>query len=98
MASDFTANVRLFEDIHRLKEQRVFNPQVLNQLSNFRGAGESIKNRVEIVQRMPDLVNRTLLTLPQRAIGQKRIFLKEEPDLVPGGEEVFVGLTRLFVG
>ena len=60
-------------------------------------AGEVVEERVEVVERVADLVDRQLLGLLQRAVRGERVLLEEEPNLVAGVEEVVVGRAGLLV-
>src|SRR6266576_3692656 len=90
MTGDFAANFRLLEDIHRLKQQWLFDPEIGNQLPYDRGTREFAEDRVKFMKRMPDLVNRTLFALFETAIWKESIFFKEESNLVSRLEEVSI--------
>src|SRR6266850_2596109 len=82
MTSYFAANLRLFEDIHRLEQQWLFDSQVGNHLSYGQGTREFAEERIAFMKRMSDLINRTLFALLETAIWKDGILFKEESNLV----------------
>src|SRR5207249_3395289 len=68
-----------------------------NHLFNCWRARKLIKHWIEIVQRMADLVNRPLFTLPQCSVRQECILFKEETDLVTRFQEIVIAGAVLFV-
>jgi hypothetical protein len=56
VAGNFAADVWLLEDIHRLQQQRLLDAKVLSQLLDFVAAGKLIKDRIQIMERVPDLI------------------------------------------
>src|ERR1051325_4316717 len=65
MTSNFATDARLLEDVHRLQQQRTFDSQIGNDFPYFRSARKLIEDRIEIVKRVADLIDRLLLALPQ---------------------------------
>jgi hypothetical protein len=63
MTRNFTADVGLFEDVHRLEQVTVFETDGGGELFYFLVAREAIENRIEIVQRVSDLVDRLFIFL-----------------------------------
>lgn len=98
VCGDLAADQRLLEDVHRLQEQRPLDPEARDQLGQPRIAREPREHRVEIVERVADLVDRSLDRLAQRAVRGERVLLEEAPDRVSRAEEVVVGRAGLLVG
>src|SRR6266542_788002 len=97
MTRHFATDARLLEDVHRLQEQRVGNAEIASKLFDFRRSRKAVKDWIEIVQRVADLVNRPLFTLPQCSVRQECILLKEEADLVTRFQEIVIASAVLFV-
>ena len=57
-----------------------------------------VKDRIEIVQRVADFIDRKLLALAQFAIRPERFLLKKETDPVARREKVIIARARLFAG
>ena len=57
MAGYFAANSRLFEDIHRLQQQRILDSKIGNEMLDRIRARELIEHGIEIVERMSNLIN-----------------------------------------
>ena len=83
MTGDFTSNVRLFEDVHGLQQQWFDDPKIRNEPLDGRRSRKPVKDRIEVVERVSDLINRSLLALPQRSVRKKSILFKEKTNLVP---------------
>src|SRR6266480_3239279 len=98
MASHLATDVRLFEDVHRLQEQRSHNVEVRYQLPDFSGARKLVEYRIKIVKGVSDLVDRLLFSLAQTAVIEKRILLEEKTNLFARVEEVIIRETRLLTG
>ena len=77
MAHHFAADVRLLEDIHGLKQQRLRQPQARDQFGQGRLPGEALEDRVQVVQRMADLVDRQFLGLAQLPIPVEGLLLEK---------------------
>jgi hypothetical protein len=90
MAADFAADARLLEDVHRLQQQRLGDAQPRHQPGKRRLAREVLEDRVEVVQRMADLVDPARLALLQTAVCLERLLLEEKADLVAGFEKVAI--------
>src|SRR2546428_4881842 len=90
MASDLAADIRLFEDVHRLQEQRLDVTQTGADPRHFRLPRKGVEDRVEIVQRMPDFIDRSLLGVSQAPVGSESALFKKEANLVAGVEEIIV--------
>src|SRR5262249_32121925 len=56
---------------------------------------KGVEDRVEIVQRVPDFIDRALLGVSQAAVGSESLFFKKEANLVAGVEEVIVAHAGL---
>src|SRR5262245_48669052 len=95
MACDLAADVRLFEYVHRLHEQRLGVTQIAADRRQPRLPRKVVKDRVEIVQRVPDFIDRALLGVSQAAVGSESLFFKKEADLVAGVEKVIVAHAGL---
>src|ERR1041385_4617792 len=67
MTRHFAADVWLFEEVHRLEQVLVGVPERGGQPSDFWPAGETIEDRIEIVQRVSDLVNAFFFPVFDRA-------------------------------
>ena len=90
VTADLAADPRLLEDVHRLQQQGLGDAELGHQRGQRRLAREALEDRVEIVQRVADLVDRARLALPQPALSVERLLLEEEADPVAGLEEVAV--------
>src|SRR5215510_13922234 len=95
MACDLAADVRLFEDVHRLQEQRIGVAQIAADRRQPRLPRKGVEDGVEVVQRMPDFIDRALLGVSQAAVGIESLFFKKVADLVAGVEEVIVAHAGL---
>ena len=84
-------------DVHRLEEPRVVEPDVGGHLGQGRLPREGGEGRVEVVQRVADLVDRLLDGLAELAVGPERLLLEEVPDLPAAAEEVVVADALLLV-
>ena len=69
-----------------------------HDLGQAPAAGERSEHRVEVVQRVPDLVDRQLLRLAQLPGLVEGVGLEEESDLVAGIEELAVLAVPAFAG
>src|SRR6185503_16650124 len=98
MAIYLAADMRLFEDVHRLNQQRLIDTQLANQALDLRRPRKLTEGGIEIVESVANLVNGLLLALSQPSIVEKSILFKKEPNLVSRFQEVFVAGARLFVG
>src|SRR5262249_53836049 len=56
---------------------------------------KDVEDRVEIVQRVPDFIDRALLGVSQAAVGSESLLFKEEANLVAGVEEVIIAHAGL---
>ncbi len=65
-------------------------PRVADQPGERRSAREPLEDRIEVVERMADLVDRALLALPEPAALVERLGLEEEADLIAGLEKIAV--------
>ena len=72
--ADLGADPRLLEEVHGLQQQRLGETQGLRQLGQPRLARDAIEDRIEVVQRMADLVQGQR----HRLVG--RLLLEEEAD------------------
>src|SRR5262249_31639109 len=54
-----------------------------------------VEDRIEVVQRVPDFVDRPLLGVSQAAAGAESVLFKKETNLVAGVEEVIVACSGL---
>src|SRR5262249_32603125 len=95
MACDLAADIRLFEDVHRLQEQRLGVTQIAADRRQPRLPRKGVEDRVEIVQRVTDFIDRALLGVSQGDAGGESLFFKKEADLVAGVEEVIVAHAGL---
>src|SRR5215475_2167521 len=95
MAGDIAADIRLFEDVHRLQEDRLGVTQIGADRRQLRLSRKGVEDRVEVVQRVPDFIDRPLLVVSQAAIGSESVLFKKEADLVAGVEEVIVARSGL---
>src|SRR5262245_20083651 len=95
MAGDLAADVGLFEDVHRLQEQRPGVTEVGADRRQLRLPRKGFEDRVEIVQCVPDFIDRALLGVSQAAAGSESLLFKKEADLVSGVEEVIVAHAGL---
>src|SRR5260370_26973016 len=66
--SDFGADLRLLEEVHRLQQQRLHQAQCPCQRGQSRLARNAVEDRIEIVQRMADLVQRQRHRLVGRSL------------------------------
>ncbi len=82
MTGNFAANARLLENVHRLQQQRVSDAEISYELFDFGCARKVVERWIQIVERVADLVDRLLLTLPQRAIRKEGVLFEEETNLV----------------
>jgi hypothetical protein len=71
------ADARLLEDHLRLPDLRLLQPQVGGQRGQSRAVRERVEHRVQVVQRMADLVDRQRLRLAQPALHVEGLFLEE---------------------
>lgn len=85
VARHFAADVRLFEDIHRLQKHGIFHADRRRDVFDLLTAREALEDRIEIVKCVSDLVDRLFLRVLQRSVIVEGILLEEEPDLVAGG-------------
>src|SRR5687767_12468154 len=97
MTRYFAADVRLFEDVHRLQQQRLVKTEHGGEFPYIRIAREATKHGIEIVKSVSDLVDRLFLGILERAIGIEGVLFEEETNLVAGSEEVIIRQTILFV-
>src|SRR5215510_2183216 len=95
MTGDLAADVRLFEDVHRLQEQRLGESQTGADRRQPGLPRKGVEDRVEIVQRVPDFVDRALLGVSQAAVGGESLLFKKEANLVARVEEVIVARSGL---
>ena len=95
MADDFATNPWRLEDIHRLDDAGLRDSQARSERRQFGGAGERVEDRVEIVQRVADLVEAVFPGLPEPSALVEGVVLEEETDLVPGFVEIAVLELRL---
>src|SRR5215813_11724059 len=95
VACDLAADIRLFEDVHRLQEQRLGVTQIAADRRQRGLPRKGVEDRVEIVQRVPDFIDRALLGVSQADVGSESLFFKKEADLVAGVEEVIVAHAGL---
>src|SRR5215510_10606914 len=95
MAGDLAADIRLFEDVHRLQDQRFGVAQIAADRRQPRLPRKGVEDLVEIVQRVPDFIDRALLGVSQAAVGSESLFFKKEADLVAGVEKVIVAHAGL---
>src|SRR5262245_56472345 len=95
MACDLAADIRLFEDVHRLQQQRLGVTQLAADRRQPGLPRKGVEYRVEIVQRVPDFIDRALLGVSQAGVGSESLFFKKEADLVAGVEEVIVAHAGL---
>ncbi len=93
----FAADVRLLEDVHRLVQQRLLDAELDGELVQLRVVRERLEDRIEIVHRVPDLVDRELLRLPQHAALVERLLFEEAADRLARAQEVLLGLRLRFV-
>jgi len=99
VAGDFTADVRLLEDVHRLQQQRVAHADVTRNRSKLRRAAERVEHRIEIVHRMPEFVERQVRLRTQTPRLVERILFKKATDLFAARQEVVVArVLRFAVG
>ena len=98
VADHLGTDPRLLEDVHGLEEQGLDVADVRRDLGQGRAAGELIEDRVEVVERVPDLVDRQLLRLAQLPGLGEGIGLEEESDLVARIEEVAVPAVPALAG
>src|ERR1700752_4298326 len=97
MTRHFAADVRLFEYIHRLQEQRIPDSEPPCYFLHLLTTREAIEDRIEIMQGMSDLIDRLFLHILQSTIGVESVLFEEETNLIAGGEEVIIGSSVLFV-
>ncbi len=90
VADDLAADFRLLEDVHGLEQQRQGDAEVAHQLGQSRPARERFEDRIDVVERMADLVDRALLAVPQPARLVERLPLEEEANLVARFEEIAI--------
>ena len=90
VAGHLAADAGLLEDVHRLQQQRPADADAVDQPGQRRRAREGGEDRVEIVQRMADLVDRQRLGLAHPARIVEGLLLEEEADLVAGAGEVVI--------
>ena len=81
--------LRLLEEVHRLQQQRLAEAQRLRQRGKLRLARDAVEHRIEIVQRMADLVQGQR----HRLVG--RLLLEEEADGAARLPEVAVARMAL---
>ncbi len=72
------ANPRVFENVHALNYQSVEQLKLRRQLLHLWRPGKSVKNRVEIMQRVSDFVERMKKVVFKSTVFIKRILFKKE--------------------
>ena len=98
VAGHRAADPWLLEDQHRLQEHRLRQARRRHQRRDRRRAGEGREHRIQVVQRVADLVDRLRLGLAQAALLVEGLRLEEEVDALGGVQEVVVGSPGLLVG
>jgi len=91
VALHLAADPRSLEDVHRLQQARIAHADRLRHAREILGAAEGVEGRVEVVQRVPQLVQARVRRVDERAIrphgvllveGARRRAAVEEPALV----------------
>src|SRR5262245_46684737 len=95
MAGDLASYIRLFENVHRCQKQRLAVTQIGADRRQLRLSRKGVENRIDVVQRVPDFIDRALLGVSQPAVGGESVLFKKEANLVAGVEEVIVAHAGL---
>ncbi|EAU69750.1 conserved hypothetical protein [Stigmatella aurantiaca DW4/3-1] len=98
VAGDFAADVGLLEDVHGLQEERAGQSQLRGQRRQLGRAREPVEHRLQVVQRMADLVDGQRLRLSEGTVWPEGVLFEEEADLVSRGQEVGIRRAGLLVG
>src|SRR5688500_7680645 len=98
VARHLAAYQRLLEDVHGLDEQRPRVAERAGERGDERRAREALEDRVEVVERVADLVYRARLLLDEPPRRVERALLEEEAHLVARVEEIVVAAARLLAG
>ena len=94
----FAADAGLFEDVHRLPQLRLCQPQPGGHRRERRAVREGVKHRVQVMQGMADLVDRQRLGPAQLAGGVKGLLFKEAAHLVARAQKIIVRCAALRLG
>ena len=82
MPAHLAADSRLLEDVHGLIHERPRDAELERERVQPRTVGEPFEDRVEIVQRVPDLVDRELLRSAKCARPVECLLLEEAANLI----------------
>jgi hypothetical protein len=96
VTADLAADVGLLEDVHALQRDGVRRGRCRRNAREVGRVAERLERRVEIVHRVPDLVDAELLRLAQGAVVRERLLLEEAPDATAARQEVVVADPLLF--
>jgi len=78
VTGDLAADERILEDVHRLYQERLLDPEIGDHSGERRIPGEPRERRVEVVEGVADLVDRRRLGLPQLTAREKRLLSKKK--------------------
>ena len=91
------ADVRLFKDIHRLPNLRIEDTEIRRQPGKLCSVRERREDGVEIVHRMPDLINRERFVDAQVTGRIKCLAFEKAADSIRRTEKVVVNVIELIV-
>jgi hypothetical protein len=97
MRGHFSADPRLFEDVHGLYKSRRSQTDLRSDRRQARIARKPIEVRIQIVQRMTYLIDRQVFLGGQQAIVIECALLEKKPNLAARRQKVIVG-RRFLVG
>ena len=86
-----TTDAGLLEDQHRLPQHGLLQAQVMGQFGQLGPARELVEHRVQVVQRMADLVDRQGLGLAQPAPRVESLFFEEALNAFGRGQKGRIG-------
>ena len=98
MAPDLAADQRLLEDVHALQGESIVQPDVGGDAGQLRAVRELLEGRVEVVHRVPDLVDAQFFRRAWSAVFVERLLLEEAPHTGTGSKELAVADPLLFAG
>jgi hypothetical protein len=96
MARHLSANSRLLEDVHRLKQEWIDHPDVMCHRGEFGRSTERVEDRIEVMHRMSELVERKVWLGAERAVLIEGILFEETTDLLAAREEIVVTRVERF--
>jgi len=91
VADDFAADARLLEYVHGLQEARLRHADVFGDSGELGSPAECVEDRVEVVHRVAELVEREMRFAAQPPLAVEGILLEEAADRLAARQEITLG-------